>query len=249
MANKSRILFVDIEWEPAKAYIWKCWDETITPDQLIDEGGMLCFCAKWQGEKEFQFFSKWDDGRDGMAKAALDLLSEAEAVVTFNGDKYDIPKLTGEIVLAGLTPPPPPTSIDVIKTVKKFGFIMNRLAYIGPLLSVGRKQKHEGFNLWKSVIEGDEKAQKRMKKYNIQDVRLLEKLYNRVKPFIKNHPNMEGSAAGSCGACGSKRVHSRGYRRTKYFRIQRLQCQDCGSWCDGTRTKVKTEATGDASDG
>lgn len=235
--NNPKILYIDIEWEPAKAYVWRMWDENIGPDQLIDHGGMLCFCAHWEGSNEWMFWSKWTDGREGMAAAAKELLTQADAVVTYNGDKYDLPKINGEILLAGLQPPPQPTSIDVLKAVKKLGFVMNRLAYIGPLLKVGGKLKHEGFNLWKDVIDGDERAQLKMMKYCIQDVKLLVKLYHKVKPFIRNHPHL-GKDRHECGACGSNHVQSRGYRRTKYFRIQRIQCQKCGSWSDGKREKV-----------
>lgn len=235
---RPKILFIDIEWKPAQAYVWRMYDENIGPDQLIDEGGLLCFCAKWSDSKEYLFFSEWEDGKEGMAKAALELLSEADAVVSYNGDRYDIPKLYGEILLAGLKPPPPPTSIDLLKTVKKMGFVMNRLAYIGPLLGVGGKVKHQGFNLWKDVMDGDVKAQRTMQKYNIQDVKLLVKLYNRVKGFIKNHPHL-GKEARECGACGSANVQKRGFHRTKYFKIQRLQCQDCGGWQLGKREKIK----------
>lgn len=232
-----KVLFIDIEWEPATAYVWKMWDVNVSPDQLIDNGGMLCFCAHWEGSSEYLFYSKWDHGKEGMAKAALDLLTEADAVVTYNGDRYDIPKITGEILLAGLSPPPTVASIDLLKSVKKLGFVMNRLAYIGPLLKLGGKVKHQGFNLWKDVMAGKPKAQKQMRKYCIQDVKLTVKLYNKILPFIRNHPHL-GEDRQECGACGSKHVQSRGFRRTKYFKIQRLQCQACGSWQDGKREKV-----------
>lgn len=238
MTDKPKILVVDIEWEPATAYVWQMWKVNIHPEQLIDEGGMLCFSAHWIGTKDYLFYSKWEHGRQGMAEAALALLEEADAVVTYNGDRYDLRKLTGEIVLAGLKPPPPPTSIDLLKVVKRFGFVMNRLAYIGPLLKVGAKVKHEGFSLWKSVMAGDERAQARMKKYCIQDVRMTALLYKRILPFIRNHPHLGTIKADRCGACGSKAVHKRGFRRTKSFIIQRLQCNSCGSWSDGTRKKV-----------
>jgi hypothetical protein len=213
------------------------WDESISPDQLVNEGGLLCFCAQWLGKRDFIFLSEWDDGQQVMAEAALALLNEADAVVTYNGDRYDIPKLRGSIILAGLQPPAPPTSIDLIKTVKKLGFVMNRLAYIGPLLKVGGKMKHEGFRLWRSVLEGDTKAQARMRKYCIQDVRVLVNLYNRVRPFIDNHPHL-GTEKGACGGCGSTHVQSRGWRRSKFFKTQRLQCQECGAWSNGKREKV-----------
>lgn len=234
---QAKTLMLDIEWAPAVAYVWRMWDENISPDQLIDEGGLLCFCAHWHGSKDYMFFSNWKDGHEAMAQAALSLLSEADAVVTYNGDKYDLPKLRGAIILAGLTPPPPPTSIDLLKTVKKFGFVMNRLAYIGPLLEVGSKMKHEGFSLWRSVVEGDPKAQARMERYCIQDVKVLDKLYKRIFPFIDNHPHL-GDNKGACGACGSNHLQRRGFRRTKYFKIERLQCQSCGGWQTGKRAKV-----------
>lgn len=232
-----KLLFIDVEWEPATAYVWRMWDENISPEQLISHGGMLCFCAHWEGSKEFKFYSKWEHGSEGMAQAAKDLIEEADAVVTYNGDKYDIPKIRGEVLLAGLTPFGPVTSIDVLKAVKKFGFNMNRLAYIGPLLGVGGKVKHEGFNLWKEVIQGKPSAQRKMKRYCVQDVRLLVRLYNKVRPFILNHPHL-GTSKHECGACGSNHVQSRGYRRTKTFKIQRTQCQSCGAWGEGTRTKI-----------
>lgn len=236
MANK--ILFFDIEWEPATAYVWRMWDENISPDQLIDEGGLLCFCWKFSDESTYGFMSKWGDGRPAMAQKLKELFSEADAVVTYNGDRYDIPKAHGEMILAGLSPPPPVTSIDLLKAVKKLGFVMNRLAYIGPLLGVGKKTKHAGFSLWKGVMDGDAKAQRTMERYCIQDVRLTVRLYNRILPYIRNHPHLGSTRSNQCGACNSNHVHSRGYRRTKSYRIQRIQCQKCGSWQDGKREKL-----------
>lgn len=236
MTNK--ILYIDIEWEPATAYVWRMWKENISPAQLIDKGGMLCFCAHWEGSKEYLFFSKWEHGRNGMAKEALALLSEADLVIGYNSDKYDLPKIMGEILLEGLTPPPPPSSIDLLKTVKKMGFVMNRLAYIAPLLKIGNKIEAGGFPLWVAVMNGDAKAQEKMKKYCIQDVKLLPRLYKKLKPFIRNHPHVGDVKSSSCGACGSNHVQSRGFRRTKAFKIQRIQCQSCGSWSDGKRTKI-----------
>lgn len=239
MASKDtrKILVIDIEWAPALAYVWRMYDENISPDQLIDHGGMLCFCAHWHGEREYMFYSKWVDGRLGMAKAAKALLEEADAVVTYNGDKYDLPKINGEILLAGLSPTPPVTSIDLLKAVKKFGFNMNRLAYIGPLLGVGAKVKHQGFNLWKDVLAGNERAQKQMERYCIQDVRVTDKLYKLIRPFIKTHPQLR--AGDECPSCTSKSTQHRGWRVTRSFRIRRNQCTNCGHWFESTRQKIK----------
>lgn len=239
--NKPRILCLDIEWAPALVYTFNMWNSNASPDKVLDHGGMLCFCAHWLGEKEYMFYSKWNNGREGMAKAALDLLTEADAVISYNGIKYDLPKITGEIVLAGLKPPPKVAHIDLLKTVKKFGFNMNRLAYIGPLLNIGGKEKHEGFMLWRDVLDGKPKAQAKMQKYCIKDVKLTVRLYNRIKPFIQDHPTLREGAG--CPNCGSKHTQQRGFRVTRFFKIRRNQCQSCGSWFETTRTKIKTDAT------
>ena len=233
----TKILIIDIETRPALAYVWRTFKENVGYEQVVEPGGIICFAAKWLGDPETYFYSNWTHSHHEMIAAAHALIEEADAVVTYNGDKFDLPKLQGEFILDGLKPPSPVTSIDVVKTIRKLGFLMNRLAFIGPLLRVGEKVKHEGFELWAKVLDGDVKAREKMRKYNIQDVVLLEKLYVKVRPYIKNHPHL-GEEARQCGACGSNNVHSRGYRRTKSFKIQRLQCQKCGSWQDGKREKV-----------
>lgn len=237
MNNNNKILVLDIEWKPTKAYVWQAWKQDITPEKIIEHGGLLCVAAKWLGNKEVFFASEWSEyGKPGMLGMVHSLLTEADAVITYNGDRYDIPKLMGEFALAGMLPPPPPTSIDVLKAVKKLGLFMNRLAFVGPLFGVGGKLKHAGMDLWIQVEKGNAKAQDTMRRYNIQDVVLLEKLYNKLKPYIRNHPFL--GDRGACPACDGRVLQSRGYRRTKYFRVQRLQCQSCGSWHDGKREKI-----------
>lgn len=233
----SKILSLDIETKPAVVYTFQAYDVNISPDQVIDPGGVLCFAAKWVGKREMFFASEWTHSRVEMLELLRDLLADADAVISYNGNRFDLPKIQGEFALAGLAPPAPVTSIDVLKAVKKLGFMINKLAFIGPLLGLGRKLKHEGFGLWRSVVEGDPKAQERMMRYNKQDVLLLEKLYTRIKPYIADHPHL-GDEKGLCGSCGSDHQQKRGFRRTKFFKTERLQCQSCGAWSTGKRLKV-----------
>jgi hypothetical protein len=235
----SKLLTIDIETKPAIVFAFDAYDVNISPEQVIEPGGTLCFAAQWVGDKEIMFSSEWEDGKQTMLEKAHLLLSEADAVITYNGQKFDIPKLRGEFILAGLPDIPPPTMIDVYKTVKRFGFMINKLAFIGPLFNLGTKVKHEGFGLWRSVMEGDPKSQARMKKYCIGDVRLTTNLYNRIKGFIVDHPHV-GDTKHSCGSCNSdKPLQQRGFRRTKEFKVQRLVCTICGAWSTGTRVKIK----------
>lgn len=232
----SKILVIDIETRPALAWVWGLYDQNIGLNQLVKPSSMMCFAAKWLGEKEIFFYSDWKDGHDTVVAEAYKLIDEADAVVGYNSDSFDLRKLQGEFLLAGFKPPAPVTSIDLLKSVKKLGFQSNKLAYIGPFLNIGGKTQTGGFELWTQVMEDNPAACKKMQRYNEQDVMLTEKLYNRVKAYIRNHPFMGERQA--CGACDGKVLHSRGYRRTKTFKIQRLQCQTCGSWQDGKREKL-----------
>jgi uncharacterized protein YprB with RNaseH-like and TPR domain len=236
--NQPRILFLDIETKPAIVATFGIRDQHIGHKQILKEGGVICVGLKWYGEKKTRVFSEWEHGWQGMIEATHAAISEADAVATYNGASFDIPKLMGCFLLAGLNPPPPPTQIDIYKAVRKLGFICNKLDYIAPLLGLGSKVKHEGLEMWLAVMDGDRAAQKKMAKYCAGDVTLTEDVYERVKPYVFNHPHMGATGPLQCSACGSHQVQSRGVRRTKAMFIQRLQCQACGSWGEGKRVRA-----------
>lgn len=236
---KPKILAIDCETSPMLAYTWGAYDQNISPAQVVRFGSVTCFGATWVGTSERLFFSDWQHGHRTMLRELHKLLSSADAVVHYNGDKFDLRKFNGQFLLHRLSPIPPLTSIDCLKTIRKMGFEINKLEAIGPMLELGQKVKHHGFKLWREVMDGDPKAQKTMERYCRQDVRLLIQLYQRLKPYMAQHPHLGDIGRGECGACGGKHLQARGYRRTKAFKIARLQCQTCGSWQDGTKTRTK----------
>lgn len=235
MAYAPKILFLDIETKPALIYSFGIRDQHITHGQIKEDGGTICVGLKWSGEKKVTVLSTWEHGYRPMLEGVHEALTEADAVCTYNGASFDIPKLMGNFLVEGMTPPPPPTQIDIYKAVRKMGFICNKLAYIAPKLGLGDKLKHEGLEMWIKVMAGDASAQRKMARYCAQDVRLLEEVYQRVLPYVHNHPHMGATGPLQCPACGSNRTQSRGVRRTKASFITRCQCQACGSWFDGKR--------------
>lgn len=235
MSDKPRILFLDIETKPAKVLSFGIRDQHINHGQIIEDGGTICVGLKWAGDKRVKVWSEWEHGYSTMISEVHTALSEADAVSTYNGASFDIPKLMGNFLLEGLPPPPPLTQIDIYKAVRRLGFICNKLAYIAPLLGLGDKLKHEGLPMWIAVMNGDVKAQKRMARYCAQDVILLEDVYNKVKAYVPNHPYMGQVRPDECATCGSRETQSRGVRRTRSFVIARVQCQACGAWQSGKR--------------
>jgi len=237
--DNPRILFLDIETKPAIVASFGIRDQHITHKQILRDGGVICVGLKWAGDRRAKVYSDWEHGHADMLRIVHEHLSEADAVATYNGASFDLPKLNGEFLIAGLPPPPPPTQIDIYKAVRKLGFICNKLDYIAPLLGLGSKVKHDGLEMWLAVMDGDAKAQRRMAKYCVGDVNLTEEVYRRVKPYVYDHPHLANCGPLQCGSCGSHRVQSRGVRRTKASFIQRMQCQACGSWQSGKRVAVK----------
>lgn len=236
--DNPRILFLDIETKPAIVASFGIRDQHIGHKQILKDGGVICVGLRFVGEHKVTVLSEWEHGYSGMIRRVHKALCEADAVATYNGAAFDIPKLMGCFLLEGLAPPPPPVQIDIYKAVRRLGFICNKLDYIAPLLGLGSKVKHEGLELWLKVMDGDEKAQKRMSKYCAGDVRLTEDVYNRVIAYIPNHPRLRDTGKEACGACHSTDVQRRGYNRSKAFKTERLQCQSCGSWHTGKRTAI-----------
>lgn len=232
--DHARILFLDIETKPAIIASFGIRDQHITHKQILKDGGTICVGLGWGNESKVRVVSEWEHGYQGMLNEVHAALCQADAVCTYNGARFDMPKLMGNFLLAGMNPPPPPTQIDIYKTVRKMGLICNKLDYIAPQLGLGSKVKHDGLEMWLKVMDGDELARRKMARYCAGDVRLLKAVYDRVKPYVFDHPNLSGEAC----SCGSTHYQRRGYHKTRSFKTERLQCQGCGTWRLGKRSKV-----------
>jgi predicted RNA-binding Zn-ribbon protein involved in translation (DUF1610 family) len=92
----------------------------------------------------------------------------------------------------------------------------------------------------------DDEAWKEMEEYNIQDVVLLEQVYDKLKPWIKQHANQNlyGESTCVCPHCGGSHHQRRGLARTKSAVYQRWICKDCGTWFRATKAITKAPAVG-----
>ena len=182
-------------------------------------------------------FSSVQQGEAKMVKRIYALLEEADAVVHYNGKKFDIPKLNAEFIKFGFSPPATYKQIDLLSVARgQFRFASNKLDFVAQHLGLGAKVQHKGMDLWAECIDGDPLAWKQMERYNKQDVRLLPKLYKKLLPWIVNHPNYAlylDTVRPVCMNCGSSHLQKRGTAKTPTQVYQRYQCNSCGKWMRG----------------
>lgn len=235
--GEYKILIVDIETRPSLAYIWRVWQENIGVDQLIQPTEMFSWAAKWVGVDGVKFASTYHDGKKKMVQSIWKLLDEADCVMHFNGRKFDIPHIQREFLEMGLLPPSPYRQIDLIEAVRKqFRFTSNRLAHVSRVLGLEGKVEHEGFPLWVKCMNGDDDAWSRMREYNIQDVLLLEDLYDMLLPWLPAHPSIAAwKGEDVCPKCGSDQLQKRGFAYTQMGKFQQFCCGACGGWSRGNK--------------
>jgi len=237
--HKPRILVIDIETAPAELWGWGMHKQNFGVDQVKAHPYILCVGYKWVGERRTHCLAGWELGQREMLRETLALLEECDAVVSKNGARFDIPWIRTELLKYKLGPMPKLTHIDLEKAARAyFRFLSNKLDYIVQYLDIGKKVEHEGFPLWRKVMEGSKEARRRMVDYCKGDIIVTERLYNEMGPHIENHPAIRAAGAHACVFCHSKRTQKRGPRYTACFKIQRHQCLDCRKWFDGKRERV-----------
>ena len=227
---------LDIETAPNLVHVWGLWQQNVSINQIMAAGYVLCWSAKWYGEPEIKFDSVYKSKPKAMLRKIHELISEADAVIHYNGTKFDMPTLNKEFLLHGMNPPSPYKQIDLLQTARRqFRFPSNKLDYIAKTLGLGSKTKHAGHQLWIDCMAKIPEAWASMEEYNRNDVTLLEVVYDKLKPWIKNHPNQgvhEGELC--CPNCASQSYKRSGWAFTNSYKYQRFVCKECGTWFRGS---------------
>lgn len=238
MDSKPRILLLDIETLPSTVYTWGAkappW---ISASMLAEEAHMACAAWKWLDEPKV-YVSRMRR-REGelpdmpIIRSLARAWDKADAIVAQNGDKFDLRWIKARMLKAGMPPPKPVVQIDTLKIIRKnfseFAVFSASLGYVAQFLGLGEKIKTD-FDLWKGVMAGDRDAMDAMVKYNVHDVRLLEKVYKRIAPYAATQLNQALFTPGVCPLCGEKALEKRGYAYSKARVQQRFVCMDCGKW-------------------
>lgn len=235
----AKILILDIETAPLKAWVWDVWNQNVQPAQIESEWFCLTWAAKWLFDKKVHGAGltsaeavKQNDKR--IMQALWAMLNEADIVIAHNGEKFDIPRINTRFVVHRMHPPAPYILIDTLKHIRRqFAFSHNKLDYVNGQVQLSRKMDTGGFELWKKCYAGDEVSLKKMLKYNLKDVRILEENYLRFRAWIRPHPNIGLyilDKVSRCPSCGSDNIIMSGkYYYTSVNRYEAFRCDNCGS--------------------
>lgn len=243
--NGPRILFVDIETAPTRGWVWRAYEDNLL--KTDHDWYMLSFAYKWAHEDDFhcralpdypEYFKKNRECDKELINDLWKLFNEADIIIGHNGDQFDIKKSNARFIIHNLEPPSAFKTVDTLKVARRhFKFNSNKLNDLGTYLGVGVKLPHTGSHLWFSCMENtDPDSWKLMKQYNVQDVRLLEKVYYRIRPWITNHPNIHlynEEHGNACPKCGSFDVIKKGFTYTLKTKRQQFQCRGCHGWFTG----------------
>ncbi len=244
----AKLLFIDHE----SSYNVGCFFQNrryeVSILKILKHKQIISTAWNWLGEEKIDAlalpmlpsYRRNPDTNRGLVKKIHALYEEADIIVGHNIDGFDDKMSNTDIVKSGLLPPPPHKTIDTLRIARdKFCFPGNRLDDLGEYLGLGKKIRHDGFEMWEKCMNGDPKAWKDMVRYNIGDVALLKKIYFKFRPWITKHPAMKVRGEFACPSCGSAKLESRGFNLNRTGRVPRYQCRDCGTWASGILAKKK----------
>lgn len=198
-----KILTLDIETTPELGYVWGRFKQFLAPVQVAQRSYMLTWSAKWLGEDEvladaINYHRTPEEGKQyreeddfEVVSSMWHLLDECDVAIAHNGLRFDFPYLNSRFAYHGLGMPSPYKAVDTCKIAKKyFRFPANSLKELGIYLGINTPKLDTDFQLWIDCMHGVRGAWDYMVEYNKFDVKLLEEVYLKLRPYDKSAPNL-----------------------------------------------------------
>ena len=234
-----KILIYDLEVTPTLGWTYGLYKTNVI--KVEQNPSIMSISWRWYGENITKHESlatiprkRGTDANLALVKLIHSLFDEADVVVAHNANRFDNKVATASFLRYNLAPPSPYKTIDTLAVARNVArFNSNSLNSLGELFGLGSKTKITHGDLWYDCLTGSGKAWKQLKEYNNQDVDLLYAIYERLRPYINNHPNLGDitQVDGVCPKCGSSNLERRGFSMRRNGKVQRFQCKSCGGWC------------------
>lgn len=234
MKYDAKTLFIDLEMSPNIGYAYDKYETTLI--SIDHYSHIQCAAFKWGHKDKVEVYAqsdfpewkkdRFDDSR--LVEILLKTVDSADIVVAHNAKKFDIKKLNTRAIVNNFDPIRKPIVVDTLQVARThFGFTGNSLDDLGTQLGLGSKVEKSYKGLWKLCMSGDKSAWKDMKEYNIGDIVLLERLYQKFLPWINPFPRVKMDN-GKCPKCSSSNFKRNGWKYTRHAETQRYQCLGCG---------------------
>jgi len=249
-AKQARILTLDIERLPGQATLkhrgltitgefWdlNAWKHTIGrrihPDDVTQWPRSICAAAKWYDQRTVMFTAEWEDGgHEAFLRQTWEWYDAADIIVGHNLDRFDTKHLKAGWAEYGWPAPAPTKSVDTLKVARSvFAFESNTLDALCKRLGVPAKSDKYDVATARAACNGDTAAQRKLANYNKGDIRATEAAYDRLRPWIPNHPNLGlyTNDDRACPNCGSdKRTLLEKDAVTGVTRYAMYRCARCG---------------------
>lgn len=159
-------------------------------------GVVLCACIKpfggavktFRGDK----YSSWKKQRSNdkdLCMAVLDELKDYDIWIAHNGVKFDVPFLTTRLLQHGIVTPKEKI-IDPVKLARRHLRIgYNSLEQLSSFFQLGSKTGVDGKYWVRAALDGDRESMDYIVEHCIKDVVLLEKLMNKLRPYVAKIDN------------------------------------------------------------
>ena len=253
-----KVLFLDIETRFAtlelQTYQLKQYSPYLPYKSVKEPVKIVCVAWKWEGDSTVQSYSVVKDKERFNSDPSDDisvlyvikeLLEQADVMIAHNGDNFDLKMIRTRLVENNLSPANEPKTIDTLKLCRnRFRFLSNSLGYAA--MTLGLDVEKGTPPSWEDVHKGEPDIVRECERYCRQDVRVLEKVYNKIKPYRANGVNMGVFVEGveeyhKCPSCASLDVIRRGFSYTNLGKFQRFECKSCGAFSRGSKNFNKNE--------
>jgi hypothetical protein len=248
-------LMVDIERLPGRARVkhrgltiegdfWDLsgWKHTlgyrIHADDVLEWPSTICFASTWYGPTptgytKREFHAAWDEGADSMHAAAFKLYDEADIVITYNGIGFDDKHLTSGWTERRMGRPSTWKAIDLLRVARASqGWESKTLDAVCKRLGIPAKSGKYKVETARAAMAGNVKAQRELKRYNVNDADIMGPVYEALLPHVKGHPHvaptlgLTSQICPKCAASGQARV---GTYTPGVYNYPEFHCPVCGS--------------------
>lgn len=234
----NQFIVYDIETAPRVGlFFGNTWNANIA--KVTDEGYVMGFSWKPIGKSvkscyiwDFKLYKKDPTNDIEVVKKWIEIAG-GNIMIGHNSRSFDDKVMMARVIKHRLPQPEPFITIDTKADLKRVSRNdSNKLDDLGENYGIGRKKDTGGIELWHECMKGDKKAQAKMVRYCEQDVKLTEKLYKHIKPYIKNPAmNVIQDNPTGCPNCGvSGNMQRRGYKYTATQKYQLYWCKACDTY-------------------